>query len=229
MKQICILLLFPALLIAGEMQKANTIPYNSKGNVISLTVENTAGVAAKNISVAIDNPPAWLKFDTTQVVLNDIQSRKSKEAEFTFSVGRNAPVGKEQKLTLTIRNTLTEGLTKETGTTAKKPVVESWTKEIAFTVEAPKEYHLYDNYPNPFNPSTTIAVELPVQSKVKVVVYDLLGRVLRELADETRDAGYVEYLWDGKNDHGTMVSSGIYFCRVSAGNWHAVRKMVMMK
>jgi hypothetical protein len=222
-------MVLPLLVVAGETQTANKIPYNSKGNIIALTVENTAGIAAKNISVEIDNPPKWLKFDTTLVVLNDIQSKKSKEAEFRFSIGRTAPVGKDQKINILIKSTLSDGLSKQTGATSKKPAIESWTKEITFTVEAPKEFHLFDNYPNPFNPSTTIAVELPKQSRIKIIVYDLLGRVLRELADETRDAGYVEYVWDGRNDHGTNVSSGMYFCRVSAGDWHAVKKMVMMK
>ncbi len=227
-----IILCFPFILIAGETQKSNQIPYNSKGNVIALTVENSAEITAKNVTVEINNPPKWMRFDSTTIVLSDILSKKTKDAEFTFSVERGAPVGKEQKLNFRITSIDKPALQKD-GRKARlssiKPVTQEWTKEILVTVEAPKEFYLYDNFPNPFNPTTKIAFEIPKQSEVRVIIYDILGRIVKQLVDETREAGYYEYTWDGRNDHGATVSSGLYFCRVSTQNWHAVKKMVMAK
>ncbi len=229
---IFIITIIPILLIAGETQKSNSIPYNSKGNVISLSVENSADIAAKNVTVEVDNPPAWLKFDTTKISLNDVLSQKTKDAEFTFSIERGAPVGKEQKLNFRITSTDKPALQKDANKarlSSSNPVIQEWTKEISITVDAPKEFHLYDNYPNPFNPTTKIAFEIPKQSEVKIVIYDILGRIVKQVADETKEAGYFEYTWDGRNDRGATVSSGLYFCRVSAENWHAVKKLVMTK
>ncbi len=232
MKSIIITMFLPLILIAGETQKTNQIPYNSKGNVIALTVENSADIAAKNVTVRIENTPKWIQFDSTTIVLSDILAKKTKDAEFTFSIERGAPVGKEQKLNFRITSidkpVLQKGASKAR-VSSNNPIIQEWTKEISITVEAPKEFYLYDNYPNPFNPSTKITFEIPKQSEVRVVIYDILGRIVKQVADETKEAGYFEYTWDGRNDHGATVSSGLYFCRVSAEGWHSVKKMVMAK
>jgi hypothetical protein len=189
------------------------IPYNSKGNSLTLNVENTAAVAAKNVFVEIQNPPSWLKLESQKIMLKDIPAKQSKDAEFQFSVERSAPVGNEQKISVLIRTS--DG--------------QIWTKEIALTVGTPKEFHLYDNFPNPFNPTTKIAFELPVASRVKLVIYDALGREVRTLTDEEYPAGYIELTWDGRNDGGTLVSSGIYFYRISTAKWNNVKKMILMR
>jgi hypothetical protein len=202
-------LFLPSILLAQSYE----IPYNSKGNSLSLTVENTASITAKNVSVEIQNPPSWLKLGSSKLMLKDIDSKKSKDAEFSFSLERTAPVGKEQKLSISIKTS--DGQT--------------WSKDIVFTVNPPKEFHLYNNFPNPFNPSTKIAFELPIVSRVKLVIYDALGREVRTLTDEDHPAGYIELTWDGRNDGGATVSSGIYFYRVSTQKWNSVKKMVVMK
>jgi len=231
MKYLLLSILFPMILIGGETQKTNQIPYNTKGNVIALTIENSADITAKNVTVEIDNPPKWMRFDTTSILLSDILSKKSKDAEFVFSVERGSPVGTEQKLSFKITTSDKVNIAgrNSISTYNGNRGIQTWRKEISVTVDAPKEFHLYDNYPNPFNPSTTIAFELPKQSRVKVIIYDILGRMVKQLADETKQAGYVEYVWDGRNDHGSTVSSGLYFCRVSTENWHGVKKLVMAK
>jgi hypothetical protein len=117
------------------MSQNHDIPYNSKGNSLVLTVENTAAVTAKNITVEIQNPPQWLKVEVQKIMLKNILAKQSKEAGFEFSVERLAPVGKEQKMSILIKTS--DG--------------QNWTKDIAFTVGAPKEFQLYDNFPNPFS------------------------------------------------------------------------------
>ncbi len=202
-------ILMPLILLAQGYE----IPYNSKGNSLALTVENTAAVAAKNVTVEIQNSSSWLKLESSKIMLKDILAKQSKDAEFLFSVERFAPIGKEQKIKALIKTA--DG--------------QSWMKEIAFTISPPKEFHLYDNFPNPFNPTTKIAFELPVASKVKLVIYDALGREVRTLTDDEYPAGYIELTWDGRNEVGTTVSSGVYFYRISTPKWNSVKKMVMLR
>jgi len=85
------------------------------------------------------------------------------------------------------------------------------------------------NFPNPFNPKTKISFELPIATRVKLVIYDALGREVRALTDEEYPAGYIELTWDGRNESGTVFSSGIYFYRISTSKWHSVNKMVLLR
>ena len=100
----------------------------------------------------------------------------------------------------------------------------------------PKIYELYNNYPNPFNPSTTIMYGLPQQSRVSVKIYSVLGQEVRTLVDKTQGAAYYHVTWDGKSNSGLQVSSGVYFFRIiaqpiagSGQPFTQVRKMLLMK
>jgi len=93
----------------------------------------------------------------------------------------------------------------------------------------PYEYSLEQNYPNPFNPATVIAYTLSSASEVRLDVFDILGRRLTTLADGSRDAGVHRVIWDGRDENGTGVSSGIYFYRVSTENFTQTRKMLLLK
>ena len=85
------------------------------------------------------------------------------------------------------------------------------------------------NYPNPFNPTTTIAYRIPEASPVKLVVYNQLGRIVKVVANGYQAAGDYEAIWDGTNNSGQKVSSGVYFYRLVAGQHDMVAKMVMLK
>ncbi len=93
----------------------------------------------------------------------------------------------------------------------------------------PKQFAVRENYPNPFNPSTTIRYQLPEQTRVKLVVYNTLGQTVRVLVNSDRPAGYHQAVWDGRNDQGVQVASGIYLFRFEAGSYQQVRKMVLLK
>ena len=77
----------------------------------------------------------------------------------------------------------------------------------------PKEYSLLGNYPNPFNPSTTIIYALPYQSSVELIVYDIMGAKVKSFAIPSQSTGYQNILWDGRNENGNAVSSGVYIYR----------------
>jgi len=89
---------------------------------------------------------------------------------------------------------------------------------------------LEQNYPNPFNPQTTIAFALKQRARVKIDVYNVSGELVKTLLDETRDAGaYSNVTWNGTNNAGQTVSSGVYFYRLVTNNFSQTKKMVLLK
>jgi len=97
------------------------------------------------------------------------------------------------------------------------------------TPELPSGFSLSQNYPNPFNPTTTIHFALPVQSQVRLKVFNLLGREVVTLVDERLPAGYHQVAWKGENSSGASVSSGIYFYRLEASDFTQTRGMLLLR
>ena len=93
----------------------------------------------------------------------------------------------------------------------------------------PEKFTLYQNYPNPFNPTTDIKFSLPSTERVHLVVYDLLGNVVREMVNEKLNAGMHTYKWIGENQSGSMVSAGMYFYKIKAGPHTHTKKMILLK
>jgi hypothetical protein len=94
----------------------------------------------------------------------------------------------------------------------------------------PTEFALGQNYPNPFNPSTTIRFDLPKEAPVTMEVYNVLGvRVRTLLAGEVLSAGHRTMVWDGRDDNGNVAPSGVYLYRISANDFHASKKMTLVK
>jgi len=93
----------------------------------------------------------------------------------------------------------------------------------------PEEFFLSRNYPNPFNPSTTLDYQLPVDTYVTIAVYDLLGRQIRVLVDSRVDAGYHKVSWDGTDASGRMVANGIYLIQMQTEDFRWVQKLSVIK
>lgn len=91
------------------------------------------------------------------------------------------------------------------------------------------EFQLKQNYPNPFNPATTIEYTLPRAGYVKIRIYDVLGREIISLFDGYKDAGNHKLVWEGKDNSGNQVASGLYFYQMLAGNFNAVKKLLLQK
>ncbi len=95
---------------------------------------------------------------------------------------------------------------------------------------APTEFALHANIPNPFNPQTTIHYEIPdAGAHVNISIYDVAGRLVRELVDEHRATGRWSVQWNGDDDRGQRVASGVYFYRMRAGVFVDTKKMVLLK
>ena len=93
----------------------------------------------------------------------------------------------------------------------------------------PKEFFLSQNYPNPFNPTTTISYGLPKDSNVKIEIFNLLGQKVTTIIDDKEKAGYKSLIWNGKDNAGQSVSSGVYFYRIDTGDRQLTKKMMLLK
>jgi flagellar hook assembly protein FlgD len=93
----------------------------------------------------------------------------------------------------------------------------------------PEETALAQNYPNPFNSQTTISFTVPRRSKVALRIYNVLGQLVRTLADEVREPGVSVLPWDGRDHKGVQVASGVYFYRLETEGAILARKLVLVK
>ena len=92
-----------------------------------------------------------------------------------------------------------------------------------------QEITLNQNFPNPFNPSTTISFALPENSQVILSIYNIEGKLVKTLLNEPLEPGYKQSIWDGTDSQGNAVSSGVYFYRLKAGGKVLTKKMVLLK
>jgi hypothetical protein len=95
--------------------------------------------------------------------------------------------------------------------------------------QLPTTFAVSQNYPNPFNPSTTIKYQLPQSSQVTIGIYNLLGQKVRTLLNDNQEPGDHEVTWNGLNDTGAQVSSGVYFYRFQANDFVSSKKMMFLK
>ena len=93
----------------------------------------------------------------------------------------------------------------------------------------PLETKLNGNYPNPFNPSTTISFQLAEKNLIELVIYNMKGQKVKELMNSNLDAGYYKVVWNGKDDQNRSVSSGIYFYKMISGKYVSTGKCILLK
>ena len=101
--------------------------------------------------------------------------------------------------------------------------------EIGNLNPLPDQYSLNRNMPNPFNPSTAIGYQLPEAGMVRLAIYNLLGQEVRVLVDERKEAGSFTATWDGNDELGRRVATGVYLYRIQAGDFAASRRMLLLK
>ncbi|MEJ2628410.1 MAG: PQQ-binding-like beta-propeller repeat protein, partial [bacterium] len=101
--------------------------------------------------------------------------------------------------------------------------------ENNFPNTSPHSYFLKQNYPNPFNPITNLSYQIPSNEKVNLVIYNVLGEKVKILVNDELRAGEYTRQWDGKDMSGKQVQSGMYFCRMQAGNYVKIRKLTLIR
>jgi hypothetical protein len=154
-------------------------------------------------------------------------------AVYPLTVKWEAARGSAQKLVLMAafaKDTRTLGIIEGSGkVTISDAGVTRLVLKLTETAAVPKAFALSQNYPNPFNPVTRFSVDIPRASAVDVTVYDVLGRKITTLMTGDQDAGYHLMEWDSKDSHGLTIPSGMYMVRMTAGDFNAVRKVMLMK
>ena len=150
---------------------------------------------------------------------------------------RSTASGQEHNVAiLTVQNVLTGAKTsgvdvtyEENAILATEADIEGVTVSNEPTADLPTTFELDGNYPNPFNPTTTIRYALPEAAPVTLKVYDVMGREVATLVNGTQAAGRYTASWNARNASGQRVSSGIYFYTIEAGTFQQTRQMVLLK
>ncbi len=93
----------------------------------------------------------------------------------------------------------------------------------------PRKFDLFQNYPNPFNPTTEIKYQIPYTSMVRLKIFNILGQLIKTLVNSDQRAGNYQVRWNGTNNYGEKVSSGIYIYRIESGNFISNKKMILLK
>lgn len=130
----------------------------------------------------------------------------------------------------------------KTGGAGQASVAELWLREASYDgtstpifenelTQIPQTFTLEQNYPNPFNPQTTITFDLPqdYQGHVSLRIYDMMGKLVRELINEDRGPGRYRVVWDGLDQSGRRLASGLYLYQLRAGGFSTARKLILMK
>ncbi|MBN1291482.1 MAG: T9SS type A sorting domain-containing protein, partial [Candidatus Latescibacteria bacterium] len=116
------------------------------------------------------------------------------------------------------------------GIVAINSVVNAVSDLASVTLKAvPSVYSLAQNYPNPFNPTTTIEYSIPQSGHVELAIWNIAGQKVRTLVNEQQDASYRKIVWDGRNELGETVGAGLYFYKLSTGNFTKIQKMNLIK
>lgn len=212
MKPIIILTALACSSVLG--QTVYQVPAGSQDNQIVLTLANESPNAAlEGIAVRPMNVLKAVSIISANPVLKSIPAKGENEVSFRFNVSREARINAQDTLRFLVSD-------KSGGT---------WSKSIIVSYTPPATFALDQNFPNPFNPSTTIYYQLPSPSHVSIRVYDLLGREVRRVVDDEKAPGLYEAKFTATN-----IASGTYYCRMEAkaGNGNAftqVRKMLVVK
>ena len=188
-------------------------PSSSGGNSFNIPVvadDNLSGVSFVELWYRF-NGSSWLKYPGKYSSSPIAFDSPFGAGTYDFEAVATDVAGNIETLHL-----ITESSTLVTDVNAREPL--------------PTEFALQQNYPNPFNPTTTIEFALPQPEKVRILVYDVSGNLVRALVDgQQLPQGTHRQSWNGRNDRGEQVSSGMYFYRLQAGKFSQTRKMLLVK
>ena len=213
--------LFAILLISSPLAYASEPPVlllDEGSTKVSLTLNNRSDAALSSVSVSIDQTklPAWLSVQCEPRSVQVPLGAKSQDKLFILFTIKDAPAAAELIVPLTLRDSY--------GNVWNSPVLVR-----ASNSNLPLQNALYENYPNPFNPSTTIKYSLKESQNTTLAVYNSIGQKIRTLFDAPQNAGMHIIQWDGKSDRGQQVSSGVYFLKLNAGKFVKTKRMMMVE
>ncbi len=187
----------------------------SKGNQIVLSISNESEIKnAEGVRIWLSKTSENLLFTNKEQMIEKIDPKVETEAIFSFDIKRDALINKKDTVEFAIKGN--RGILT--------------TKQFIFIYTLPKDYKLEQNFPNPFNPTTTIQYQLaPLnlpegETSVILKVFDILGNEVTTLVNEKQKAGYYEIKFDA-----SRFSSGVYIYRLTAQNYVSTKKMIVVK
>ena len=196
----------------------------TKGNEIKLTVANVSETNPAAVVIIIKSPTKpplrggleneVITFQQEQQTIEMLNPGEEEQITFTFDINRNAPINKKDTIDFVISSP--DGIL--------------MTKQFIFSYTPPKEFKLEQNFPNPFNPTTTIQYQIAPpnlpqgEALVQLKVYDILGSEVVTLVNEKQKPGFYEVKFNGAN-----IASGMYIYRLQAKDYVSTKKMMVVK
>jgi TonB family protein len=162
------------------------------------------------------------------VITDDLDKAQKMASSYLSSIPLDQWVSAEQQ------NAILEGVREQVNVGFGAPLINSVTfSNLTLTpseyLAENREFKLHTNFPNPFNPETAIKYEVAEPVFVRMEIYNVTGQVIRTLVAEDKSPGKYETRWDGKDDQGKLVASGVYYYHINAGSFNAVKKMQLVK
>jgi hypothetical protein len=229
---------FPKISGTGRVSfaKATTTTDENKAQVIELplVLSESHGIVTAFVNINIDNSIADVKYVNAKLPEGSSMLYNYKNSVLKIAIAGIHELANGTMVTIGIRLKNKEAKLDVRGV-ARLNDNEEVTLGSASVREIPTSFALQNNYPNPFNPTTTIKYQIPENAQVRLVVYNMVGQRVRTIVDQPQEAGYYSVEWDGRNNYGECVSSGIYVYRISAvrdgyaGSFVTSKKMNLIK
>lgn len=189
--------------------QVHTIPLGTSGNTFVYTVKNSTSRPLHKLGVFVESFPEWIEFENNTVMIESLKPESFCDAEFRFNT-RSGKAGEP--------GTVIVGLMDNTGKIISK-------KALTFcAVLKTNESTLFAPFPNPANPSTTVQFSLKEPAEVKITVFNIRGRAVKTLTDKPYAAGLWEIPWQGENNYGQQVASGMYIIQLKTTTEQHTRK-----
>ena len=220
MHQRIVCLIFILVFLSMQIAHSSTGIHLKPGmNEVSIKVFNDINMDIENLTLLVKNEelPEGITVTIDKQKIHALAKKKSENSlQINIQVDENIPEGVYQ-----IPICLTDGSH------------QSWDFVLTadLKLNRPEKYELTQNYPNPFNPETHIDYALPhaQEQLTRLVVYNTLGEQIRTLVDKKQSAGNYKVVWDGKDDTGNTVASGVYFYKITSGSFSQMKKMMLIK
>ena len=192
---------------------------------IKIKVQNTGSFDANSVSASIISGPAWLGLNDPNGTYPDLAPGAASFNTDTYVLDLTNHPGGPFQVSLQVY------FSDDCGSPHNQTVTVNLAPPVPTPVSPHVTYEnrLEANVPNPFNPSTTIHYELAQSGRATLGVYDVSGKLVRTLVDREHNVGSYEARWDGRNDSGASVASGVYFYRLESGRFMQTRRMVLLK
>jgi len=199
---------------AGELP---VLTLDEGENTIALSIVNNWNNDLADVTVEVDRGklPSWLSFQGTPQAVDVRSGAKGNEKLYLNLDVIDAPFGAEAQVPFTLIDVSGN--------------IWNYTASVRVSAGTPLQYALHANYPNPFNPSTTIGYSLIDAQHTKLTVFNALGQTIRTIVNEPQTAGIHTVQWDGRNVLGEQVSSGVYFYRLETGTFVKTKRMMLIE